>query len=518
MNTIYTTYSVDSAWEGELDPNDPYLQRYYLRPDQRATLSGTSTLFSTAAWVLKGCQNCADPSHSRTNPITVRAASYGEINQISPAEKHAVVHLLSSRGGDLMGSSNESNIGRVLDSVTDSPGSLVRVDAMPFVGYEFTGFAQSGPSIFSGAGSLLYNGPWTTYVVAGKNAIAAALFQEKEEYSLDLKPDGDDVPCSGYVTVEPAMKYYLPGTWVTLEATALPGYEFVEWAGDPETWHHGTWRYGPEITFTMDRDYFVRAVFKETLFLDGKDEVLPTLRASDLARFNPPWTNETVTVNVFTQDDDELVVFTAEAVGGTGGHVVTGGYHPTPRPAGSFSATTVSQNGENCFEHRAIYTPSEFAGTVNITATYKGSVIRNDSLRVRVPGLVSLGPNPSYTIIGQTTPHPDNVYVMPVVQAALESIAAEYVAAYPNQAPIQNGLRGVAYNDCSLTWGGRFDISGAWTGSHSSHRVGLTTDFEDSVVSHLSALVAIIASHGGDAKPHDGTHYHIEFDLSEMGQ
>ena len=69
----------------------------------------------------------------------------------------------------------------------------------------------------------------------------------------------------------PAQKYYLPGTWVTLEAVALPGYKFVEWAGDASTWHHGVSPYSPEISFPMVNDYEVTAVFAKQ-FPEAPDE------------------------------------------------------------------------------------------------------------------------------------------------------------------------------------------------------------------------------------------------------
>ena len=259
-NSTYITYTVGGALNAGPHPTQSGLVRYVLRPDQVATLTGASTSFNPVMWILTGCSSCADPSHSRTNPVTVRHAPYARIGARSASEQLAAVALEASRGGDLRGSSNEHNVGRVMGSVTDVEGSLVRVDAYADAGYKFAGFSSQGVGFSGWNGNYVY-GPTTAFYFAGQTASVAAQFQEKEEYILDLKPDGEDVPCSGYAAAEPAQKYYPAGTWVTLTATPLPGYKFVEWGGSAYTWQLGESLYSPEISFTMDRDYGVTAVF-----------------------------------------------------------------------------------------------------------------------------------------------------------------------------------------------------------------------------------------------------------------
>lgn len=434
-------------------------------------------------------------------------------------------------GGELYGSANSYNIGRVINSVTSTPAGAIRLDAAAGPGYTFAGYSIQGPSPFrlppAASGSQS-----TTYITAGANVLAATLFEEKDEYVLTATPKGDDVPCSGYVRVDPAQKYYPAGTWVTLEAVANPGYVFVGWEGEPwgmdsewETTVPLTWLTGSTVSVKMEEDCEVVARFEETVFLDmgGDAEVKPHLRPSDLELPEPDWENETVTVRVFTEDNDESVVFTAEPVEDSGGHIVAMHAdeegqpatlrHAVQRPAGSFTPTSVSQHSTNCFEHSAIYTPSAFSGTYNIVATYKDTVLRDEPLRVKVPGLVSLSSGSTFTVIGVTNHHPDNVNVMPDVAAKLQGIAADYLAQHPDDPPTSTGNQGVAYNDCSLTWGGRFDIGGSWSGSHLSHRVGRQVDMRNWSPKYLQSLLDIIIDDykGDPVYESNPPHYHINF-------
>lgn len=94
---------------------------------------------------------------------------------------------------------------------------------------------------------------------------AVALFAKRSEYILDIEvidADGGDPKCAGYVTVDPAKKYYYATDGpVELTANPQPGHRFLGWDGDfPLIPHQPT----PEIEVdvaALGTDWTIRAIF-----------------------------------------------------------------------------------------------------------------------------------------------------------------------------------------------------------------------------------------------------------------
>jgi hypothetical protein len=87
------------------------------------------------------------------------------------------------------------------------------------------------------------------------------------------------------------------------------------------------------------------------------------------------------------------------------------------------------------------------------------------------------------------------------MNATLVSLADSYAAAFPNQR--------VAYNDMSLVTGGLFDISGAWSKPHTSHRFGNDADFRFPPVAQRRRARQIIYASGISLIIVEGDHWHL---------
>lgn len=68
-----------------------------------------------------------------------------------------------------------------------------------------------------------------------------------------------------------------------------------------------------------------------------------------------------------------------------------------------------------------------------------------------------------------TERHPENYYLSDSAARNLEMLAEDYHFEYPDE-PF------VWLNDASLPWGGKFDLAGTWSGSHSEHGCGISVD------------------------------------------
>lgn len=140
------------------------------------------------------------------------------------------------------------------------------------------------------------------------------------------------------------------------------------------------------------------------------------------------------------------------------------------KPVGTISNGSTNASGEL----KSAYLPSEFAGVYTIEATCDGCSNKAAlDVTVRVPDLVKLGPDsrtPSrYTLVGETTTHPGSHYFSKAGVQALQELIRMFQGSALNW-----GQMGI--NDSSLVWGGRFDIAGAWGGSHHEHREGDEVD------------------------------------------
>jgi len=95
-------------------------------------------------------------------------------------------------------------------------GERVRIEAIPWSGYEFSGWGGD----LSGTAN-----PSSITMTADKSVTAS--FREKPEYSLSIAP-----PAHGSIQAEPSRSSYEQGDQVTLTATPNPGYVFDSWTGD----------------------------------------------------------------------------------------------------------------------------------------------------------------------------------------------------------------------------------------------------------------------------------------------
>src|SRR5262249_13622989 len=153
-----------------------------------------------------------------------------------------------------------------------------------------------------------------------------------------------------------------------------------------------------------------------------------------------------------------------------------------------------------------------FAGNVIISSTLNGSPASNSlEMLVVVDGLSELGASANYSLVGGTTTHPRNHFGTNTALPNLPLIASDYL----NQCPGADILR---YNDMSLVWGGKFDLSSDWstTGDHAEHRIGINCDVYSGNVptSRWPALTAIFAQRGSPNyldETSTSNHWHLRF-------
>jgi hypothetical protein len=170
--------------------------------------------------------------------------------------------------------------------------------------------------------------------------------------------------------------------------------------------------------------------------------------------------------------------------------------HTGARPQGTFDPTTDTTDSNGNVS--SVYTAPHFGGTVRLEITADG--ITGDppqaDVEIKVPGLLQLqapGPNDGYVLTGSSedgnTYHPNGHFGTFNANDGLRAGATDYrnnafpPAQFPNGQPADRRL---LYNDQSLVWGGKFDITpnfrvGAppsWQtrGSHDEHRVGINAD------------------------------------------
>jgi hypothetical protein len=128
----------------------------------------------------------------------------------------------------------------------------------------------------------------------------------------------------------------------------------------------------------------------------------------------------------------------------------------------------------------------DVSGKHTITATcvsHACSDSKTTKVNVMVPNLIKIPETPLlYTLIGAIEgKHTDNHYLTPEAVDILWGMAADYkmdhtfwqfnVRGTKMQAPPPLG-----FNDASLIWGGKFDLSGKWSGYHYEHDRGVAID------------------------------------------
>jgi hypothetical protein len=151
---------------------------------------------------------------------------------------------------------------------------------------------------------------------------------------------------------------------------------------------------------------------------------------------------------------------------------LSGGHeHEGNRPEATVAPITgvTDANGQVKFKFIA----TEFAGEHVVTATCDScsNKTADEVVTVLVPNLVQLGADyqspARYILIGDTPKHPLNHFFTSEAKDALMGMMRLFKSA-------DWGVVGV--NDASLKWGGRFDIAGAWNGSHHEHLEGKEVD------------------------------------------
>ena len=166
--------------------------------------------------------------------------------------------------------------------------------------------------------------------------------------------------------------------------------------------------------------------------------------------------------------------FTVDVTANSGGHE----HHSDARPKGTLNGVqgTTDANGEV----KVTFKAPEFAGihTVKaICASCSGSPATKE-VKVRVPDLLPISPSPPQNADGSY------IYALTSVDKIHEGSGRYHKNQYWLTDESRKSLRSlidsfrdlgwgtVALNDASMYWGGRYDISGNWGGSHQGHREG----------------------------------------------
>jgi hypothetical protein len=183
----------------------------------------------------------------------------------------------------------------------------------------------------------------------------------------------------------------------------------------------------------------------------------------------------------------------------SGGH----NHDSASRPKGQFqpSSGSTGTSGLN-----TTYTSPEVSGIIDVTVTGtdpNGNALVPSSftIGVQIGGLVSLPQGANYSLVGQTANHNDNHYGTATMNATLVNLANSYVAVFPNNP--------LAYNDMSLQTGGLFDVSGAWSKPHVSHRMGNDADLRFPPLSQQRRARQLIMASGIKLIIIEGDHWHL---------
>lgn len=183
----------------------------------------------------------------------------------------------------------------------------------------------------------------------------------------------------------------------------------------------------------------------------------------------------------------------------------SGGHdHDSPsRPKGQFQPASGSTGTSGL---PTTYTSPEPSGIIDVTLTGtdpNGNALfpTTFTIGVQISSLVFLGAGANYSLIGATANHGDNHYGTSTMNATLVNLANAYVAVFPNNP--------LAYNDMSLVTGGIFDISGAWSKPHASHRLGNDADLRFPPVAQRRRARQIILASGITLIIVEGDHWHL---------
>lgn len=176
----------------------------------------------------------------------------------------------------------------------------------------------------------------------------------------------------------------------------------------------------------------------------------------------------------------------------TGGH----DHHDEQRPKGTLTGSAACDSPEqSCITAITGYdgkvsfkfAAPEVSGTHTFTAACVSPACSGSptaKINVKVPNLITIPETPLlYTLIGAVEGmHQDNNYLTATAVDIIWGIAADY---HMNRTFWQLSVGGtnqmappppLGFNDASLIWGGKFDLSGKWSGNHYEHDRGVVID------------------------------------------
>lgn len=195
----------------------------------------------------------------------------------------------------------------------------------------------------------------------------------------------------------------------------------------------------------------------------------------------------TVTVfggSTFANADIQMQVVPVE---GSGGHddpsrsSTTYQHNPSNRPHGSLSYKDAAGNVVKEDSTTGILA-GKFDENGTFVCTYKSGIIAGEEkiavtsgstrkeaiLKVKMPGLVTTTSGDYYETHGDPGDHVNPYSMLSGFKAAVLRVAKKYYDKYQVK---------VLINDCSLEWGGKFDMYGNWGSPHQTHNAGYTCDW-----------------------------------------
>jgi hypothetical protein len=198
------------------------------------------------------------------------------------------------------------------------------------------------------------------------------------------------------------------------------------------------------------------------------------------------------------------------ATPGNGGHD-----HEGSRPKGSFWPSATVSTGETGIL-RVEFRAPEFSGEVKLTGTSGEAKKAEQTITVKVPGLVEFArQGASYSFQSSSRHSSADFYHAPGVVEAMAQVWADYIKRH-QQDPFIYLMTGDKFTitAASLVWGGLYDYKGDWRPPHSTHRSGGDIDFDDNGAESDPQLMenhCAKFSFGGrpiKCELHNGNHFH----------
>ncbi len=225
-------------------------------------------------------------------------------------------------------------------------------------------------------------------------------------------------------------------------------------------------------------------------------------------------------VTVRTNPGNQSVSLSLRSTPNVGGHIDS--THVGTRPSGRVAATQGTTDNSGTFQ--TTYTASVFNGRIEITAS-SGGLSATAVVNVSVEGLEELGPGVYYRRIGEDGYHPSNHWGTPAANGGLREIAIDYANRFFGQVPPDEDK--IAYNDQSLSLGGKFDLGTPprWSqanAEHSEHRVGINCDVRsNNIPNDRREELNRFFTFRGSTRTLDETtkprpHWHLRFEFGQV--